>query len=102
VIEVNLGDEPPALVAFDPGHDVVPPHGTGFLGPDTGQSAENALEARICRVAVDSDAAAVPTARIVANCGVAPNRSFIADRVSGADDTFAKAAVQTSMARSCR
>jgi hypothetical protein len=61
----------------------------------------NALEARICRVAGDTEAAAVPTARIMADPGVADNRSYIADKVAEAENKFGGAAAEKSVKWAC-
>jgi hypothetical protein len=61
----------------------------------------NALEARICRIAGDTEAAAAPTARIVADPGVAANPTYISGKVTKANGEFGVAAAKKSVKSAC-
>ncbi|MCW2919512.1 MAG: hypothetical protein JWN52_7580 [Actinomycetia bacterium] len=64
-------------------------------------AAMNALEARICRLAGDIEAAAAPTARIMADAALAPNREFIAGEVTEAKVKLDEAFAETSAKWAC-
>jgi hypothetical protein len=62
----------------------------------------DALEARICRLAGEEAAAAVPAARVLADPGLAPNPDFIRGKVTDAPADFAEAKAETSVKWVCR
>ncbi|MEV5703993.1 hypothetical protein [Actinoallomurus sp. NPDC052274] len=61
----------------------------------------DALEARICRLAGDEAAAAVPVGRILADPGLAPNRDFIVEEIADAPAALERANAETSVKWAC-